>query len=360
MPINTFDASEMKQNLNSYIAEINDLATSPEFVDKYAGFITAVYDLQALTNSYSVNGKAATTYKFSVVPFDANGNPVDSYTLYVSTYAAPQPEAAPLMQDVTVRWMLTDGTVLTEQTVTLTEGVPQTFQRMAFDGYEPEESTPEAITVTLAGDGSLNPGAPVFYYHIIPAAPLTQDVTVRWMLTDGTVLTEQTVTLTEGVPQTFQRLAFDGYEPEESTPETITVTLAGDGSLNPGAPVFYYHVKPAAPLTQDVTVRWMLTDGTVLTEQTVTLTEGVPQTFQRLALDGYEPYRTEEFPKWSLNLRRAECIFFGGIPIAYPLTALAFSVANKDTSFVQNLAIACSVSAAIALIDYIIGVVNET
>ena len=36
MPINTFDASEMKQNLNSYIAEINDLATSPEFVDKYA------------------------------------------------------------------------------------------------------------------------------------------------------------------------------------------------------------------------------------------------------------------------------------------------------------------------------------
>lgn len=74
----------------------------------------------------------------------------------------------------------------------------------------------------------------------------------------------------------------------------------------------------------------------------------------------YEPYSTDEFPKWALNLRRAECIFFGGIPIAYPLTALAFSVANKDTSFVQNLAIACSVSAAIALIDYVIGVVNET
>lgn len=74
----------------------------------------------------------------------------------------------------------------------------------------------------------------------------------------------------------------------------------------------------------------------------------------------YEPYSPDEFPKWALNLRRAECIFFGGIPIAYPLTALAFSVANKDTSFVQNLAVACSVSAAIALIDYIIGVVNET
>lgn len=74
----------------------------------------------------------------------------------------------------------------------------------------------------------------------------------------------------------------------------------------------------------------------------------------------YEPYREDEFPKWSLDLRRAECIFFGGIPIAYPLTALAFSVANRQSSFIQNLAIACSVSAAIALIDYIIGVADAS
>ena len=77
-----------------------------------------------------------------------------------------------------------------------------------------------------------------------------------------------------------------------------------------------------------------------------------------LDMTGYEPYSNDEFPKWTLDLRRAECIFFGGIPIAYPLTALAFSIADKETSFLQNLAIACSVSAAIALIDYIIGVVN--
>ena len=49
MPINTFDASEMKQNLKKYIAEINDMATSPEFVDKYTAFINAVNDLQDLT-----------------------------------------------------------------------------------------------------------------------------------------------------------------------------------------------------------------------------------------------------------------------------------------------------------------------
>ena len=37
----------------------------------------------ALTNSYSVNGKAATTYKFSVVPFDANGNAMNASAMFV-------------------------------------------------------------------------------------------------------------------------------------------------------------------------------------------------------------------------------------------------------------------------------------
>ncbi len=77
-----------------------------------------------------------------------------------------------------------------------------------------------------------------------------------------------------------------------------------------------------------------------------------------LDMKGYEPYSEGEFPKWSLDLRRAECIFFGGIPITYPITALAFSLTNTDTSFLQNLGIACAASAAIALIDYIIGVAN--
>jgi len=77
-----------------------------------------------------------------------------------------------------------------------------------------------------------------------------------------------------------------------------------------------------------------------------------------LDMKDYEPYSQDEFPKWTLDLRRAECIFFGGIPIAYPVTALAFSIADRDASFLEKAAIACSISAAIALIDYIIGVVN--
>lgn len=78
-----------------------------------------------------------------------------------------------------------------------------------------------------------------------------------------------------------------------------------------------------------------------------------------LTLDNYEPYMNEEFPKWSLDLRRFECIFFGGIPIAFPLTALSMSLMNKETDFGKTLAISCGVTLVIAVIDYILGVINE-
>ncbi len=77
-----------------------------------------------------------------------------------------------------------------------------------------------------------------------------------------------------------------------------------------------------------------------------------------LTLDNYEPYKNEEFPKWSLDLRRFECIFFGGIPIAYPLTALSLRLMQKDADFGKTLAISCGVTLVIAVIDYILGVVN--
>lgn len=77
-----------------------------------------------------------------------------------------------------------------------------------------------------------------------------------------------------------------------------------------------------------------------------------------LSLDGYEPYRNEEFPKWALDLRRAECIFFGGIPIAYPLTALSLTLMNREADFGKTLAISCGVTLVITVIDYILGVVN--
>lgn len=73
----------------------------------------------------------------------------------------------------------------------------------------------------------------------------------------------------------------------------------------------------------------------------------------------YEPYEDDEFPQWALDLRRAECIFFGGIPITLPVTYLVSNLFDADLTLLQALGIACSVSAVITLIDYILGVVNE-
>lgn len=85
---------------------------------------------------------------------------------------------------------------------------------------------------------------------------------------------------------------------------------------------------------------------------------GVASPVFALSMDGYEPYTKAEFPKWSLDLRRAETIFFGGIPIVFPLVGAAYSIAGQKPEFLQTLGIACAVSAAITLIDYIIGVVS--
>lgn len=85
---------------------------------------------------------------------------------------------------------------------------------------------------------------------------------------------------------------------------------------------------------------------------------GVASPAFALSMDGYEPYTQTEFPKWSLDLRRAETLFFGGIPIAFPLVGAAYSIAGQSPEFLKTLGIACAVSAAITLIDYIIGVVS--
>ena len=90
----------------------------------------------------------------------------------------------------------------------------------------------------------------------------------------------------------------------------------------------------------------------------IVLTAGFLTPVFSLTLNGYESYSQDEFPKWSLQLRRAECIFLGGIPIAYPVSALAFSTLKKDATFLETLGVACAISAVITIVDFVLGVVN--
>ena len=73
----------------------------------------------------------------------------------------------------------------------------------------------------------------------------------------------------------------------------------------------------------------------------------------------YQPYEKTEFPKWALDLRRADCIFFGGLPIIFPAASIAMNLAGRDASYMETLGIACSISAVSVVLDYIIGVISE-
>ena len=75
-----------------------------------------------------------------------------------------------------------------------------------------------------------------------------------------------------------------------------------------------------------------------------------------LDMKNAQPYEDSEFPKWSLDLRRGEIIFFGSIPLTYAMTSLvSSSIVKKDLTFWQTLAISAGVSSAIAILDYILG-----
>lgn len=90
---------------------------------------------------------------------------------------------------------------------------------------------------------------------------------------------------------------------------------------------------------------------------------------QMVAAADYEPYRTDEFPQWSIKLRRAETLFFGAIPLTLGATGIAYSMArsfgadpihpepNKETLAI--LGIAGGVALLIALTDFIIGEVKK-
>ncbi len=80
---------------------------------------------------------------------------------------------------------------------------------------------------------------------------------------------------------------------------------------------------------------------------------------------GYEPYAQEEFPRWSMLLRRGETIFFGSFPITLSLASLGYSTAlalganpispSPAVETVSLFSIAAALSLVIAVTDYILG-----
>jgi len=79
----------------------------------------------------------------------------------------------------------------------------------------------------------------------------------------------------------------------------------------------------------------------------------------------YEPYKNDEFPTWSVKLRRGETLFFGSLPITLSLTGFSYSLAQglgsgtlSNDPFQESIAIfgiAAGLSLIITLTDYILG-----
>lgn len=81
----------------------------------------------------------------------------------------------------------------------------------------------------------------------------------------------------------------------------------------------------------------------------------------------YEPYGKDEFPIWTMKIRRAESLFFGSMVLTLPISMLAWSLmsnagwVNGDTNiqnFLCQAGIAAGLSLTIATADFIIGEVQ--
>jgi hypothetical protein len=73
----------------------------------------------------------------------------------------------------------------------------------------------------------------------------------------------------------------------------------------------------------------------------------------------------EEFPEWTIALRRAETIMFGSLPLTFAISGAAYSLAlglganplaeSELNEAIALGAISISLSCVIALVDFLLG-----
>lgn len=78
----------------------------------------------------------------------------------------------------------------------------------------------------------------------------------------------------------------------------------------------------------------------------------------------YEPYEREEFPEWTMELRRAEILFFGSFVVTLPVSIAAYNIGksfgmptpeSQGLQALYQFAGAAGLSLIIAGADWIIG-----
>ena len=78
----------------------------------------------------------------------------------------------------------------------------------------------------------------------------------------------------------------------------------------------------------------------------------------------YESYEEEEFPLWTIELRRAETIFFGSLVFTVPIASLTLNLMsnqgiinfeNNTQSALVTLSSAAGLSLVVSAVDWILG-----
>lgn len=76
------------------------------------------------------------------------------------------------------------------------------------------------------------------------------------------------------------------------------------------------------------------------------------------------PYEDDEFPDGLIKLRRGEVLLFGSLPLFYMFTSMGYDMLvdesyDTNTELAHKMTITVSLSALLALADFIVGEVQE-
>ena len=213
---------------------------------------------------------------------DSMGNASPSEVRFV--YAVPeQPTEAPtevpteapteppvIQAEVTVLYQLDDnGTILDTQYVMLNQGDNYVTANSAMTaGYQLVGEDTVHVWVDNGGTASVNP----VVFHYATPQPVTSNIDVFYYHENGTLLDQQSQTLTEGVNYIYAASdRVGGYDLISENPQTVTLRPDGTTDL---ASVSFFYADPQ-PTEVNVPVHYLNSEGEpVAMDDTLTLGEG--------------------------------------------------------------------------------------
>ncbi len=184
------------------------------------------------------------------VSVDGAGNPSQRQVLFIL-------KAQPASASVTVIYRLEDGTEIARREVAIPSGSQESIRVEAIPGYTLVGGQPE-VQVIVDSQGNPTQREVVF---ILRKTPDSAAVTVRYLLTDGTEISSDTVEITTGLTHVFYAQIFNGYALADGQATEVSVTVDGSGHASQSEVVFYYRKLPQSAA---IAVRYL--DYETLTE----------------------------------------------------------------------------------------------